>query len=487
MDAKQAVIDIGSNTVRLVMFGGPTRAPVVLHNEKVTARLGKEVAETGLLSKPAMDMALAALERFSVLLSAQPDCRVSTVATAATRDAANGPEFLARVAQVGLNPRQLSGEEEAMTSAHGVIGAFPGAQGIVADLGGGSLELVRIKNGTCKRAATLPIGTLRLPSMMEGGRPKFAKRVSSIVAKSGWSAKAGEPLYLVGGTFRAIARYMMFHAASPLDDPHGYSARPEDILLASRRLARPASGLVVPGVSNSRLATLTNAAALLAAIVRLLKPSQVVFSAWGLREGLLVESFGPKVSQLDPLMEGTHAFAATHGAERASIERLLQWISPITALRAKPKSRTLMATVPLAIAARQVEPNLRAATLLDWALHKHWIGIDGAQRAMMAACLLASGNRVLPANVAALASPGRIDAATGWGLAIRLCIRLTGLSTPLIDGSELRIDDGRLVLRLNGATAPLATDPLRRDLKALADHLGLAAEVLPVEDGQRAE
>ena len=137
----RAIIDIGSNTVRLVIYGGPARAPEVLHNEKVTARLGKGVAENGKLGQRAMSTALASLARYRTLLELKGIAEVDVVATAAARDAVNGPEFLAQIRALGLTPRLLSGEEEAITSAHGVIGAFPRAQGVVGDLGGGSVEL----------------------------------------------------------------------------------------------------------------------------------------------------------------------------------------------------------------------------------------------------------------------------------------------------------------------------------------------------------
>ena len=139
----RAIIDIGSNTVRLVIYGSPTRAPEILHNEKVTARLGKGVAETGMLSEKSSALALAALERYRVLLALKGVERVDVVATAAVRDAANGAAFMDQVRAMGFEPRLLTGEQEALTSAHGLRGAFPGAVGIVGDLGGGSLEIGR--------------------------------------------------------------------------------------------------------------------------------------------------------------------------------------------------------------------------------------------------------------------------------------------------------------------------------------------------------
>ncbi|MFM6933045.1 MAG: hypothetical protein ACKOUT_12470, partial [Novosphingobium sp.] len=404
-------------------------------------------------------------------------CRVTTVATAATRDARNGPKFLERVRELGLAPRQLSGEDEARLSASGVIGAFPGAQGVVADLGGGSLELVRIKNGTCKRAVTLPLGTLRLPALLEGGQSKFSKRVAKTITESGWQVKADEPIFLVGGTFRAIARYMMFQAGSPFDDPHGFEASPKDTLLACRRLCRAANPPAVPGVSLARLADVPAAAALLAALIRSTKSSRVIFSAWGLREGLLVDGFSPAIRRQNPLAAGVDAFVEGMGVMRQSVDRVLDWIAPLTASLDPTPSPLLRASVALSLASRKIEPNLRACTVLDWSLHKRWIGIDGPQRAMMAACLVSASNRALPAAVADLAPAISLAEAIGWGLAVRLCIRLTSLAPGLIDASALLHAEGKLVLMLSEAAAPLATEPILRDLRQIADHFGLVGSI----------
>ena len=150
----RAIIDIGSNTVRLVIYGGPPRAPTVLHNEKVSAKLGRELAESGYLPEKAVKAALAALARYRALLDLMAVRQIDVVATAAVRDAADGAAFLDAVRTLGFAPRLLSGEEEAIASAMGVIGAFPGASGIVADLGGGSLELIDIDGDSCRHGVS---------------------------------------------------------------------------------------------------------------------------------------------------------------------------------------------------------------------------------------------------------------------------------------------------------------------------------------------
>ena len=184
--ASRAIIDIGSNTVRLVLYGGTMRAPTVLLNEKVAAKLGRDIAANGQLAEEAMDLAMRGLSRFALLLEDLEVSDVETVATAAVRDASNGPEFLARVEDIGLSPRVLSGEEEATLSAHGVAGAFPNAQGIVADLGGGSLELVNLNKEQVTDPVSLPLGALRLPDFRakgDGGDEGMRKALEKALSK----------------------------------------------------------------------------------------------------------------------------------------------------------------------------------------------------------------------------------------------------------------------------------------------------------------
>ena len=208
--------------MRLVIYDGPPRAPHVFYNEKITARLGKNVAEDGVLSVKASTTALAALARYALILRLHGVDDVGCVATAAVRDAANGGEFLARVAELGLSPRLLSGEEEALASADGVRAAFPGARGIVGDLGGGSLELVAVGDFGSRHGVSLPLGTLRLPALRAVGPERFARRIHRLLKTSDWAEPAGQPFYLVGGSWRALARVAMIRDHWPVDDPHGY-------------------------------------------------------------------------------------------------------------------------------------------------------------------------------------------------------------------------------------------------------------------------
>ncbi|HEX7751870.1 MAG TPA: exopolyphosphatase [Novosphingobium sp.] len=474
MTAERAIIDIGSNTVRLVVYGGPARAPTVLLNEKVTAKLGKGLAENGRLSDKAMKVALAALGRYALLLRLRGVERVETVATAAARDATNGEDFLARVRALGLAPRLLSGEQEAVTSAMGVIGALPGAKGVVADLGGGSLELIHVEGGRSWHGASLPFGTLRLPGLRAQGPVRFSRGIVKALDAAEWHCAPGEALYLVGGSHRALARVAMHAAGWPIDDPHAFELSPQAALKTCRLVLADALPPAIPGLSASRRASLPAAAALLAVLVRELKPARLVFSAWGLREGLMYAALPAAEQALDPLLAGAFAFGQALGCAPADAAAIAGWTAPVAA---GDETLRLAATL-LALVSQRIEPNLRAGHIMDGALRKRWIGIDAPGRAQIAACALANAGRAAPAEaLGRLAPADRLREAAGWGLAMRLCRRFSGLSAKVLAGSALSVEDGALTLTMQEAYAPLYTEMVEKDLKALAEHLGLRAAV----------
>ena len=319
--AQRAIIDIGSNTVRLVVYGGTMRAPMVLLNEKVTAKLGREIATTGRLADEAMALALRGLRRFALLLDDLGINDIETIATAAVREAANGREFVEQLRAIGLEPRVISGEEEALLSAHGVIGAFPDAHGIVADLGGGSLELVRVSQGSAGSASTLPLGTLRLSDYRKGGRAGMRKALDKAVRAAGWDLAETPPeangaLYLVGGTWRAMAVFAMTVSGHPLSDPHGFELDAATALEVAEALAGSESDALRgrERISAMRAEKLPDAAVLLAALLARLNPAKVVFSSWGLREGLLYDRLPAHSRAQDPLLAGIAVFASQRGA-----------------------------------------------------------------------------------------------------------------------------------------------------------------------------
>ncbi len=490
--------------MRLVIFGGPARVPVTLYNEKVTARLGRGVAEDGRLSTKAKRTALASLARYAALLRLLGVTDIECVATAAVRDAVDGAAFLARIAELGLSPRLLSGEQEALTGAQGILAAFPGAAGVVADLGGGSLELTDIAADACEHGVSMPLGTLRLPPLRSGGAGKFAHRVRNMLSTAHWSGEPGQDLYLIGGSWRALARYAMERDHWPIDDPHGFELAPEAALKLARSLmavqshdgravqAALASGdkpggevaavrvnapTAVPGISTSRLASLPDAAALLGVLVRELKPARLIFSSWGLRDGLLASRLSPAARAQDPLVVAVSDFVQGLGPELpGAAAAVAKWIAPATAADGPVRERLRLSAAMLALASMRAEPNLRAELGTDWALRKRWIGISAEGRAMLALALRSNNGRAtVTAELLRLAPPHRLREAQAWGLATRLCRRFTGAAPEALAATGIRIEGGQLVLWARDDMAVLHSDTVARDHRWLAETLGLEA------------
>ncbi len=483
--AERAIIDIGSNTVRMVLYGGSPRAPIVLLNEKVVAKLGREIGETGRLAEAAIELAMRGLRRYSLILQDLGIADIEVVATAAVREAENGPEFLDQVRNLGLDPRLLSGEEEARVSAMGVIGAFPGASGVVADLGGGSLELVRIADGDCAVGKTLPLGTLRLPEL-RGNKPGDLKKAAAqIIKAAGWGGPIGGPLYLVGGTWRAIAAYAMQTQSYALSDPHGFELRSEAAVKLAAEISQSAPEALrqCPRVSSQRSLTMPDAAELLQALLKKLTPDRIVFSSWGLREGLIYDRLEPYARNQDPLLAGLAVFAAHCGCPVTLAARVAGWTVGALPSHRPGAERLRLAATMLSLASMQTEPNLRIGQAIDWALHKRWIALDAQGRAMLAAAVSANGNRSeLSRQVTDLLSPELLDDAISWGLAIRLCRRLGALSRRSFQTTKVDIVGSRLVLTLGESHADLFGIPNEKDLRLLADRLKLEPEVIVVSD-----
>jgi len=476
----RAVVDIGSNTVRLVVYSGPQRAPNVWLNEKVTARLGRDLVATGAIPKAAEKLALRGLKRFAAIIEDLGVRDVATVATAAARDASNGPDFIDKVRGLGLDPRVLTGVEEATSSAFGVIGAFPGAKGIVADLGGGSLELVAIEDGQCHDGISLPLGTLRLPALREGGPHGFRKAVKAELAKADWAQKHGGPLYLVGGTWRALASFAMHKGKYPLTDPQAYCLTPEDAGKVARKLAKadPAKLSVISGITTSRAAGLPDAAAMLNVMLKQLAPDSLVISAWGIREGLLFERLEDIARDQDPLLTAITHFTTPRGADITNATLTAAWTAEAVDGRNRGSERIRLAATMLMQAAARIEPNMRLSHATDWALEKRWVGLDHTGRAMMAQALRAScGSPKLVDDYLRLASEDQLHRASAWGLANRLCRKIGAGTRISLRGSALRREGETLVLWFDETRSYLMADTVRSELANLADWLGLGHEM----------
>ena len=479
---RAAVIDIGSNSVRLVVYEGPRRVPAVIFNEKVAAGLGRGLPLDGRIAPADAARGLAALRRFAALAKAMAVDELQCVATAAVRDAANGSEFVAAAAAEGLNIRLLSGDEEARAAGLGVLSAIPAARGIAVDLGGGSLELAEVGGGTVGRTTSFPLGVLRLPALRKDGPLPFDRTIRTMLKQAGWPGSArGAPLYLVGGSWRALARLDMelTRQRLPLLDQHDLPRA------AVRRLVRAVARMshdelrAVPGMSSARAAAMPDAVALLAALTGAIDAPTMTISSSGLREGLLFGALPDDVRAQDPLLvaaeyEGRRlARFAAHGRE---VDR---WIAPLFADDDADARRLRLAACLLSDVAWSANPDFRADRGSEIALHGNWRGIDVVGRVLLAQALhtgfgggAADFARFLPETAAPL-----LVRARQWGLAIRLAQRLSGgLEAPLT-GTSLAIVGDKLQLDLGPDWTMLAGEAVGRRMRNLATALNLEAEV----------
>jgi exopolyphosphatase/guanosine-5'-triphosphate,3'-diphosphate pyrophosphatase len=476
-----AIIDIGSNSVRLVVYGGAPRVPRPIFNEKVLAGLGAAVGETGRISDEAWDCALGVMQRFKVLLRHMDVGRSKVVATAAVRDAANGPAFAKAVEKLCFDCQVLSAEQEAQLAGEGVLSAVPQADGIVGDLGGGSLELVEVGGGRAKAGLSLPLGVLRLGPGPAGEKAVARALEQSLAEHAFANWGAGRTLYLVGGSWRALARVDMITTGHPLPATHGYAFAPSRIKELRTLLATPDAAWVKK-IGLARLASTPVAAMLLDQLVRRIRPRELVVSSFGIREGLLYSELSPAVRRQDPLIE---AARDAGGSDRRFGEHgdiLDAWIAPL--FDDPPAERRIRrATCLLADVAWQASADFRADRGVEMALHGNWVGIDAAERVMIAQALSSSfGREKLPdPRLASLCGEAALARARQWGLAMRLGQRLSAGVGAILKRSAVEVVDGTVRLRLAKGELALMSDPVAKRLERLAEALGVQADPAPAQ------
>ncbi len=479
------IIDIGSNSIRLVVYSGPERVPAVLFNEKVMAGLGRGLSQNGAIDPEAMERALAALARFRLLADQIGVAQLRTVATAAVREASNGHLLLDRLVALGFAPELLSGDEEAQMAGYGVISAMPEADGIVGDLGGGSLELVRVADGKVHERASFPLGVLRIAALRAKRPGMIDREVGRMLEKAGWEHKcAGQPFYLVGGSWRSLARLDMHLSDYALPIVHNYAMSPESAQRLVRVLAHiaPKKLREMGGLSSSRIPNLSDAAHLLAALVKQLDPTSLVVSANGLREGLLFESLPQRVRAQDPLICAAREMGAQLGRYSEHGDVLDRWIAPLFEGESAADQRLRHAASLLADIGWRAHPEFRAERGLEMALHGNWSGIDARGRGLLAHALYVNfGGTGCEAVVTQLCSAEDLARAERWGLALRLGQRLSAGVAIGLESSRIMIDDVRIRLELEPEQASLYGESVDRRLRALALAMGRNVELVVLQ------
>ncbi len=473
-----AIIDIGSNSVRLVVYAGPPRIPTPIFNEKVIAGLGSSQEPSGSLPEGPREIALAALRRFRLLVDHMKVKQTRVVATAAVRDAADGAEFVREVDRIGFDCEVLSAEEEADFAGQGVLSGIPEANGIVGDLGGGSLELVDVADGMTSRGISTPLGVLRLDPSASGER-EARKILKSALKKTDLRERAkGRSFVMVGGSWRALARIDMLATDFPLPITHQYRMKPGRAK-ELRKFVRVLDPRFATAAAPPRLATSPVAAMLLEVLVEELEPSQLIVSTYGIREGLLYSRLKPSVKRIDPLTEearcaggGEHRFGQ-HG------DLLDEWIAPL--FDDKPELRRLrLASCLLADVAWQANPGFRADRGIEMALHGNWVAVNPAGRVIMAQALSSNfGRDRLPdSRLMSLCKEEQLRRAHCWGLAMRLGQRLSGGVGTVLKRTSLSANDRAIQLHVRRGEEALIGDAVERRLVRLAESLGRQAAVV---------
>lgn len=447
------VIDIGSNSVRMVVFDGAARSPAYFFNEKILCGLGRGLAETGKLSPEGRVRALAALRRFAILSQEMGLTGLSTVATAAMREAEDGEEFRAEVeAATGLTVDLISGEEEARLSAQGVLLGWPGARGLVCDIGGASMELAEVGDNRVGRRVTSPLGPFRL-SQVPGGQKGLIKHISDIL--NGLRDQVGgdhKALYLVGGSWRALARLDMERRGYPLTVLHEYEMTPKSI----RKTMDWIQGQDLKklrdrtGLSPERIQLVPLASVILRQILHIFRPRNIYISSYGIREGILFERMTEDLRQSDPLIEACRYLEAANARLPGFGKRLFHFLMPLYRNATPERLRLIKAACLLHDVNWRAHPDYRSESCFDTATRANLGGLDHKGRVYLGLALMnryktaGADNRLTP--LLKLLSEDEILHAIMLGRAMRFGAMFS-VGGPELAG-EIRFFPKKMVLEL---------------------------------------
>lgn len=487
-DGRVAVIDIGSNTVRLVVYDKPERLPIPMFNEKAQCGLGLGITESGRLNPQGVAMALRSLNRFIKLAGAMGVGRLDLVATAAVRDAVDGPDFVTKVKEIfGLTVDVLSGAEEARLAALGLLSGVPDADGLVGDLGGGSLDMVMINKGVFGDHATLPLGHLRLAEAAKGVAARAGEIVAEeLAALAGMINVRGRSFYAVGGSWRSLARIFIEQMGYPLHVIDNYAIAREEAVRMAHLIGGLSRGAMerIPGISPKRVETLPFAAKALEKVLETARPDKLVFSGFGIREGRMLEGLPKRVRNQDPLISGCIGLSEHGGRFSIDGEEILAWMTPLFPAETQDRRRLRLAACLLSDIGWSEHPDYRAEHALHRALRLPFAGLTHSDRGVLglAVYIRYNGDPRTPAlaSVRSLLGEGLLAWVETVGLALRLAHTLSGSAPGLLANTGLALNGERLVLMLptdQDERDVLESEAVERRLKTLARSMGLKGKV----------
>ena len=485
---RAAIIDIGSNSVRLVIYDVLGTSVLPTFNEKVMAGLGRGLMQTGRLSPEGREASLQALSRYCAILKALGLRNFTAVATAAARTAEDGAAFIKQASRVLGRPiRVLSGEDEARLSAVGVETSLHKPLGVIGDLGGSSLEFMQIGNGNGKgEGESHLLGPLSLRKNSDDLKA-LRREIRAVLETSAALAQAEGCFYAVGGVWRTFAKLQMQLDDYPLRVLQGYQMSSSQVGHAAKvcidSLTNSATRSLLETVDKRRAVNLPVAAILLQEILAVSKLEHVVISSSGVREGVLREIAG--IAGVDPLLDGAIAFARLERTQIAFGKALYDFIMPALTpdkdLFGSPAAdaRIERATCMLADSAGRHHPDHRARAAYDQALRGPYVALSHAERAFVA---YAVGRRYAkdfspPDEYAGLINGAKETRARQVGSAMRLGAVFSGRSAPILKRAKLLRKGDQLVLRVRKSDRAMVSATVKRRLNQTANQLRLKAEI----------
>lgn len=488
------VIDIGSNSVRLVVYEGAIRAALPIFNEKVLAGLGKSVASTGRLGEESVERALEALTRFRTIARILKVKNLRVLATAAVREAEDGPNFIQKAERaVGAPIEVLSGAKEAQLAAYGIRMGFLNADGLAGDLGGGSLEVIDISKDKLNDATTLPLGGLRLIDQTGNKIDRALALVDEAVAQISWLTNGrGRPFYAVGGTWRALAKLHMEQTNYPLRVMHGYAIPTREAIEFCQFVRRAKKVSALPGmdeVARARRDVVPFGALVLERVLEALAPSEVIFSVYGIREGLLF-SLMPRYEQAkDPLISFCEDYARQRSRSLLHAQELCTWTDALFEgdgpKETEEDRRLRHAACLLSDIGWRAHPDYRGEQSLNVIAHAGLSGIDHAGRIFLALAVyyrhVGGGDEGrdddFSGRLRLVVSKRAQKRARIIGLAIRAAHMLSIGMPGVIDETRLFYEGQKLVLTIPKTYSALDGERLRRRFGALAALLAREPEI----------